>query len=174
MRGLGDACRALRAPIVGGNVSLYNEGADGPIYPTPVVGLVGELPDARRSGRLGFVTEGDAIALVTAGWAPSLAASELSKLRGEAVAGPLPAVDLGELKVLHAAIRQAVRSGALRSVHDVAEGGLLVAVAESCLAGGVGASLDLGASDAPMARLFGEGPGGFVAVSYTHLTLPTN
>ena len=52
--GLGDACRAFGIPVVGGNVSLYNEGAEGPIYPTPVVGLVGELPDARRSGRLGF------------------------------------------------------------------------------------------------------------------------
>src|SRR3984893_18782972 len=64
VRGLGDACRALNAPIVGGNVSLYNEGASGPIYPTPVIGMVGHLPDARRAGRLGFVAEGDTIALV--------------------------------------------------------------------------------------------------------------
>ena len=60
--GLGDACRAFGIPVVGGNVSLYNEGGEGPIYPTPVVGLVGELPDARRAGRLGFVAAGDAIA----------------------------------------------------------------------------------------------------------------
>ena len=93
--GLGDACRGFGIPVVGGNVSLYNEGGEGPIYPTPVVGLVGELPDARRAGRLGFAAAGDSIALVSAGWAPSLAASELSKLRGEVVAGPLPAVDLG-------------------------------------------------------------------------------
>ena len=139
--GLGDACRAFGIPVVGGNVSLYNEGGEGPIYPTPVVGLVGELPDARRAGRLGFVAAGDAIALVTAGWAPSLAASELSKLRGEAVAGPLPAVDLGSVKALHAAIRQAVRSGALHSAHDVAEGGVAVALAESCLASGLGAAV---------------------------------
>ena len=52
--GLGDACRALGVPVVGGNVSLYNEGGEGPIFPTPVVGMVGELPDARRAGRLGF------------------------------------------------------------------------------------------------------------------------
>jgi phosphoribosylformylglycinamidine synthase len=52
--GLGDACRALGVPVVGGNVSLYNEGGGGPIYPTPVVGMVGELPDAARAGRLGF------------------------------------------------------------------------------------------------------------------------
>ena len=62
--GLGDACRALGVPVVGGNVSLYNEGGEGPIYPTPVVGMVGELPDAARAGRLGFAAEGDAIALV--------------------------------------------------------------------------------------------------------------
>ena len=56
--GLGDACRALGIPVVGGNVSLYNEGGEGPIYPTPVVGLVGELPDAARAGRLGFARRG--------------------------------------------------------------------------------------------------------------------
>src|SRR4051794_41617761 len=58
VRGLGEACRALQAPIVGGNVSLYNEGAAGPIYPTPVIGMVGRLPDPRRAGRLGFAREG--------------------------------------------------------------------------------------------------------------------
>ena len=52
--GLGDACRALGVPVVGGNVSLYNEGGEGPIYPTPVVGMVGELPDPARAGRLGL------------------------------------------------------------------------------------------------------------------------
>jgi len=157
--GLGDACRGFGIPVVGGNVSLYNEGGEGPIYPTPVVGLVGELPDARRAGRLGFVAEGDAIALVTAGWAPSLAASELSKLRGEPVEGPLPAADLGELKALHAAIRQAVRAGALHSAHDVAEGGAAVALAESALAGGLGATVSGLTSEA---ELFGEGPGAFL------------
>jgi phosphoribosylformylglycinamidine synthase len=157
--GLGDACRAFGIPVVGGNVSLYNEGGEGPIYPTPVVGLVGELPDARRAGRLGFLNEGDSIALVTAGWAPSLAASELAKLRGDVVAGPLPVVDLGSLKALHAAIRQAVRSGSLSSAHDVAEGGVAVALAESCLASGLGASVSGLVGEQ---ALFGEGPGAFL------------
>ena len=135
--GLGDACRALGVPVVGGNVSLYNEGGEGPIYPTPVVGMVGELPDAARAGGLGFAQAGDAVALIAArSWAPSLAGSELAKLRGEAPAGELPAADLGELRAVHAAVRQAVRSGALRSAHDVAEGGLAVALAECCVAGG--------------------------------------
>jgi phosphoribosylformylglycinamidine synthase len=157
--GLGDACRALAIPVVGGNVSLYNEGAEGPIYPTPVVGLVGELPDAHRAGRLGFAAAGDAVALVSAGWEPSLAASELSKLRGEAVSGPLPAADPGELKALHAAIRQAVRTGTVNSAHDVAEGGVAVALAECALASGLGATVTGLATEA---ELFGEGPGAFV------------
>ncbi len=142
--------------MVGGNVSLYNEGGEGPIYPTPVVGMVGELPDPARSGRLGFSEAGDAVALISASWAPSEVGSELAKLRGDALEGALPAADLGELRALHAAVRQGVRSGALRSAHDVAEGGVAVALAECCIAGGVGADVAL---DAP---LFAEGPGAFV------------
>ena len=65
--GLADACRALSIPVVGGNVSLYNEAGAGPIFPTPVVGLVGELPKAERSGRLGFAQEGDVVAIISAG-----------------------------------------------------------------------------------------------------------
>jgi phosphoribosylformylglycinamidine synthase II len=155
--GLGDACRALGVPVVGGNVSLYNEGGEGPIYPTPVVGMVGELPDPARSGQLGFAQAGDAVALLRASWAPSEAGSELAKLRGEPLEGALPAADLGEIKALHAAVRQGVRSGALRSAHDVGEGGLAVALAECCIAGGIGARVALGG-----APLFAEGPGAFV------------
>jgi phosphoribosylformylglycinamidine synthase subunit PurL len=158
--GLGDACRALGVPVVGGNVSLYNEGGGGPILPTPVVGMVGELPDAARAGRLGFAQPGDSVALIAAsGWAPSLSGSELAKLRGAPPEGELPAADLGELRAVHAAIRQAVRSGALRSAHDVAEGGLAVALAECCLAGGHGAEVTV---DSGEDALFGEGPGAFV------------
>jgi phosphoribosylformylglycinamidine synthase subunit PurL len=154
--GLGDACRALGVPVVGGNVSLYNEGAEGPIYPTPVVGMVGELPDPARAGRLGFVQAGDAIALLSASWTPSEVGSELAKLRGDALEGSLPSADLGALRALHAAVRQGVRSGALRSAHDVAEGGVAVALAECCIAGAMGARVALSAP------LFAEGPGAFV------------
>jgi phosphoribosylformylglycinamidine (FGAM) synthase-like enzyme len=94
--------------------------------------------------------------VAAASWAPAAAASELSKLRGEPVEGPLPHADLGELRALHAAVRQAVRAGALSSAHDVAEGGLAVALAECCIAGGIGARL------AELPDLFGEGPGAFV------------
>jgi phosphoribosylformylglycinamidine synthase subunit PurL len=161
VRGLGDACRALRVPVTGGNVSLYNEAAAGPIYPTPVIGMVGRLPDASAAGRLGFARAGDAIAL--AGWQgpPSTAAGELAKLRGEPLPDRLAAVDVAAVRATLDAIGQAVRTGSLRSCHDVADGGLVVAVAECCLAGGLGATLRLPAEDESW--LFGEAPGGFVA-----------
>jgi phosphoribosylformylglycinamidine synthase subunit PurL len=143
VRGLGDACRALAAPIVGGNVSLYNESAaDGPIYPTPVIGMVGKLPDVRRAGALGFARAGDAIALVGP-FAPSLLASELAKLRGEPLPDGLPAIDLDAVVAAQSAVREGVRDGALASAHDIAEGGLAVALAECCLAGGLGARVSL-------------------------------
>jgi phosphoribosylformylglycinamidine synthase subunit PurL len=165
VRGLGDACRALEAPIVGGNVSLYNEGAAGPIYPTPVVGMVGHLPDARVAARAGFARDGDAWGL--AGWnrMPSTAGSELAKLRGEPLPDGLPAVDLSHCTAVLAAIRAAVRADALRSCHDVAEGGFLVALAEACLLGGRGARLEVGAGDTGVPRdeiLFGEDACGFI------------
>jgi phosphoribosylformylglycinamidine synthase subunit PurL len=180
VRGLGDACRALAAPIVGGNVSLYNESGAGPIYPTPVIGMVGRLPDARRAGRLGFLRAGDQIALVGP-FCPSLAASELAKLRGEALPQGLDAIELDAVKAAQLAVRDAVRAGALSSAHDVAEGGLAVALAECCLAGGTGAEVRLGeelwqliapaasrgtagrpAAAQLTAGLFGEGSGAFV------------
>ena len=87
--GLADACEALGVPVVGGNVSLYNETEAGPIYPTPVIGMVGELPDPATAAGIAFAA-GDAVALVGP-FAPSLAGSELAKLRGELGPG-LPAL----------------------------------------------------------------------------------
>jgi phosphoribosylformylglycinamidine synthase len=169
VRGLGEACRALDAPIVGGNVSLYNEGATGPIYPTPVIGMVGLLADARHAGRLGFARAGDEIALVGP-FAPSLDASELAKLRGEALPDGLAEIDVDGVREAQAAVREAMSEGALSSAHDIAEGGLAVALAECCLAGGLGAEIALGTDDAATlgaegdaeTALFGEGPGGFL------------
>ena len=159
VRALGDACRALEIPVVGGNVSLYNESVDGPIYPTPVIGLVGELltgPECR--GRLGFTRAGDAIAVVGA-FEPSLAASELAKLRGEPLPSELPEVDVGAACVALATVRAAVRGGAARSAHDIAEGGFAVALAECAIASGLGAVVEF---DANEAELFGEAPGGVI------------
>jgi phosphoribosylformylglycinamidine synthase subunit PurL len=158
VEGLSAACEALGVPVVGGNVSLYNEAPSGPIFPTPVVGMVGKIPDASRAGRLGFAREGDAIALLGP-FEPASAGSELEKLRGRRPVGELPAVDARAIRVVHEAVRSRVRSGSFRSAHDIAEGGVATALAECCIAGGLGASVRLPKGLDP----FGEAPGrGFV------------
>jgi len=160
VEGLALACEQLGVPVVGGNVSLYNEAPSGPIFPTPVVGMVGKLPSAARAGRLGFAFEGDAIALVGP-FEPSAVGSELSKLLGRAPVGELPAADAARIRIAHQAVRSRVRSGAFHSAHDVAEGGVAVALAECCVIGGLGASVRLPNALDP----FGEAPGRAFIVS---------
>jgi phosphoribosylformylglycinamidine synthase len=161
---LADTCEALGVPVVGGNVSLYNEGPEGPIYPTPVVGMVGELPDPAKTCGGAFTREGDAIALLGP-FSPSLAGTELAKQRGELDMG-LPRSDITAVAAACATIRNAVRDGKLSSAHDISDGGLACALAESAIAGGIGCRVDVqplrerGCS--PEDALFGEGPGGFL------------
>jgi phosphoribosylformylglycinamidine synthase len=158
VEGLRDACLALGVPVVGGNVSLYNEGGGGPIYPTPIVGMVGKLPDPERAPGAGFAQEGHAVALLGP-FSSSLEGSELEKLRGR-LARALPEVDLPAQAAALEVARDAVRSGSLASAHDVSEGGLACALAECCIEGGLGARIQLSSVDEE--ALFGEGPGGFV------------
>jgi phosphoribosylformylglycinamidine synthase len=152
--GLAQACRELDVPVIGGNVSLYNESPDGPILPTPVVGMVGGLPDARRVGRLGFHVPGETIALVGA-FNPRRDGSELAKLQGEPPAGALPEKDIAELRRAHATVREGIRSGRFSGAHDIAEGGLAVALAECAVAGGHGAEVTLPAGLDPFGEDFG-------------------
>jgi phosphoribosylformylglycinamidine (FGAM) synthase-like enzyme len=126
-----------------------------------VIGMVGRLPDARKAGRLGFARTGEKIALVGP-FAPSLAASELAKLHGEALPDGLARIDIDAVRNGQIAVREAVRAGGLASAHDIAEGGVAVALAECCLAGGVGAQIELAASGHALMALFGESPGGFI------------
>jgi phosphoribosylformylglycinamidine synthase II len=153
--GIASACEALGVPVVGGNVSLYNEAPTGPIFPTPVIGMVGRLPDPARAGRLGFAAEGDVIAVVGS-FAPTLAGSELAKLRGEEIVGPLPPIDEVAVRQAHETVRKLVNSGALHNAHDIAEGGLAVAIAECCIAGGVGAHVRLPQGVDPFAEALGR------------------
>jgi phosphoribosylformylglycinamidine synthase II len=164
IQGLADACEELQVPVVSGNVSLYNETEAGPIYPTPVVGMVGDLPDPGRVAGIAL-REGDEIALVGP-FAPSLAGSELAKLRGDLGPG-LPSASIGAVRAAIELVRDAVRTGAIATAHDVSDGGLACALAECAICGGVGVKVDLdrlvelrGASGE--ACLFGEGPGGLL------------
>ena len=162
--GLADACLGLRIPVVGGNVSLYNETEQGPIYPTPVVGMVGELPDPAKAPGLA-PREGDRLLLVGP-FAPSLAGSELAKQRGELDKG-LPQPPITEVDAALKLVRGVVREGLASAAHDISDGGLASALAEMAIAAGTGMKVDLD----PLVELrggsgetclFGEGPGGIV------------
>jgi phosphoribosylformylglycinamidine synthase subunit PurL len=162
--GLADACVDLGIPVVGGNVSLYNETEHGPIYPTPVVGMVGELHDPARAPGIA-PGEGDRLVLVGP-FAPSVAGSELAKQRGELDAG-LPQVEIRAVAEALAFVRQAVRDGLATAAHDVSDGGLGCALAEMAIAAGSGVEADLDPlvelrGGSGESCLFGEGPGGVV------------
>ena len=161
---LADACNALGVPVVGGNVSLYNEGPEGPIYPTPVIGMVGEIPDPEQVAGSAFATEGEAIALIGP-FEPTLAGSQLAKLRGELGAG-LPQPEVEAVAAACATVRDAVREGKLSSVHDISDGGLACALAECSIGSGIGSKVDVAPlrerGCSPEEALFGEGTGGFL------------
>jgi phosphoribosylformylglycinamidine synthase II len=162
--GLADACLGLKIPVVGGNVSLYNETEHGPIYPTPVVGMVGELPDPAQAPGIA-PAPGDLLVLVGP-FAPSLAGSELAKQRGELDMG-LPQVQIGAIASALAFVRQTVRDGLAAAAHDVSDGGLACALAEMAIAAASGIETDLDPlvelrGGSGESCLFGEGPGGVI------------
>jgi phosphoribosylformylglycinamidine synthase II len=138
VRGLADACRAFNAPVTGGNCSLYNQHPAGPIDPTPTVAMVGLIEKSEHITTQWFKDEGDAIILL----GDAIDASDpLRGLGGSAYlqrihglkAGTPPRCDLEKEKELHLALRALIHSGAVKSAHDCSEGGLAVALAESCI-----------------------------------------
>jgi len=155
VRGMADACKAWGIPVISGNVSFYNESFGQPIYPTPTVGLVGLVDDVHSVVTSAFQDEGDVIVLVGE-TLPELGGSEYLILEHGLVSGPPPALDLELEADVQATVREAVRSGLAKSAHDCSEGGIAVALAESCLAGEIGADVHLEDELAPAASLFGE------------------
>jgi phosphoribosylformylglycinamidine synthase II len=141
IRGMTQACETLGVPVISGNVSLYNETRGEAIWPTPVVGSLGLLEDADRQCATAFRDEGDVVILMGAaevrGDGRSLGGSEYLEMVYGEVAG-VPSIDLNlEVKVQRLC-RRAIQDGLLKSAHDCSDGGLAVALAESCIAGGVG------------------------------------
>ena len=174
-RGLAAACHEFQTPVTGGNVSLYNETLDSegkpqPIYPTPVVGMVGLIPDLSKTCTQGWQTEGDIIYLL--GLPPQskiqnpkskivLGASEYLATIHATVAGKPPQVDFDLERCVQAVCREGIQQSWIKSAHDVAEGGLAIALAEACISTGLGAEINLGLTDNLPQRwdeiLFGEG-----------------
>ncbi|MCA1292726.1 phosphoribosylformylglycinamidine synthase subunit PurL [Paenibacillus sp. alder61] len=153
--GMAEACRVLDAPVIGGNVSLYNENAKGAIYPTPVVGMVGLVHDTDHITTQSFKAEGDVIFLLGETKA-ELGGSEFQAVVHGLTEGRPPQLDLAVEKKLLDAVLGAIQSGLVRSAHDLSEGGLAVALAESCISGGLGAQVDFDTTLRSDVALFSE------------------
>lgn len=165
-RGLAVGCTALGTPVTGGNVSLYNEtldrqGQPQPIYPTPVVGMVGILPDVGQTCGQSWTEAGQIIYLLGATGQPTLGGSEYLATIHHTVAGLPPLVDFDRERRVQAACRHGIRQGWVKAAHDPAEGGIAVALAESCIGRGLGAQVQLEPTlgDRFDTALFGEGGG---------------
>jgi len=155
IRGLSDACKAWGIPVISGNVSFYNESFGSPIYPTPTIGLVGVMDDVTKNATASFKDAGDVVFLIGESLA-ELGGSEYLKVAHGTVAGAPPALDLDLERDVQSAIREAISAGIIKSAHDCSEGGIAVTLAESCIAGRIGADIHLHDDLHPAASLFGE------------------
>jgi phosphoribosylformylglycinamidine synthase len=188
--GVSEACVALGTPITGGNVSFYNETLRKSIYPTPVIGMLGILEDASRVLKVAFRKEGDVIVLLDGATsavgaqhaaplrerAREFSSSEYSKTIGGIVAGEPPAIELAAEKWVIDCLVTLAEAGTLQSAHDVSDGGVAVALAESCFAAaGLGASVAVPEDVSAEYALFGEhGARVVVSVSPEKLTALRN
>jgi phosphoribosylformylglycinamidine synthase subunit PurL len=180
VEGIAKATEAFGTPVVSGNVSFYNETPDGPIFPTPTIGMLGILDDVNRRCQAGFREdgEGDMIVLLTAYDDPTggLGGSEyLSLIHGLEVGVP-PKVDLEGEKRLQELLVECIGEGLFASCHDISEGGLAVCIAESAIASGQGAAVLLKRAEfpgdlPPSALLFGEAQGRVVVTLRTEKQL---
>ncbi len=165
LAGMGDACRALDFPIVSGNVSLYNEskatGGGSAILPTPAIGGVGVIEDSSRMATIAFKQAGDSVWLIGEEAAHLGQSLWLREIHGRE-AGLPPPVDLQLERKRGEEVCALVRAQAVNAVHDISDGGLLVALAEMALAGGIGVQLNV---ELDSAQAFGEDQGRYIVTS---------
>ncbi len=166
IEGMREACLALGIPVVSGNVSLYNDTAGVGIAPTTVIGMVGHLEDLERRCAAGFAGDGDEVLLVGP-VGMDLGGSEYQRLAHGVNAGPRPTLDLDLEARVQAVVLEAIGAGWLHSCHDLSEGGLAVALAESCILGGRGVHVTapffaLGSPIVQTGLLFGESQSRFL------------
>jgi phosphoribosylformylglycinamidine synthase II len=157
--GIATACRALSIPVVGGNVSFYNETLEQAILPTPVVGMAGVLDDAEHRTTQWFKAAGQRLALLGPD-AVSLGGSEYLWVLHRRLAGRLAPLDLDVERRVQAACRSVIEARLVASAHDCAEGGIAVALAEACVSGPwlIGCDVELAGASRGDLSLFGEGP----------------
>ena len=156
VRGLADGCAVLGVPVTGGNVSFYNQTGTVPIHPTPVVGVLGVHDDVRRRLCLAFGAEGDSVVLLGRTGEEFGGSAWAHVLHGH-LGGCPPAPDLDAERRLAAVLAEAAAAGLLSAAHDLSDGGLAIALAESCLRGRVGCVVRLPGD--PFTALFSESAG---------------
>ncbi len=155
IKGMGEACRRFDTPVTGGNVSFYNQNPDGPVNPTPTIGMVGVLEDVAGKMTLDFKEEGDLIFLLGVSTNDIASSEYLYHLRGIAWS-PAPHFELEEELALQQKVAALIRSGLIRSAHDISEGGLFVNLCESGFSRGLGFSIQTAPAIRKDAFLFGE------------------
>ncbi len=153
--GISEACDILNTPVIGGNVSFYNENNGKAIYPTPIIGMVGLISDTNHITTQAFKEEDDVILLLGDTY-DELMGSEFQKLVIEKVEGKPPKIDLEQEKKVQQATLTAIRNGLVQSAHDISEGGLAIALAESIISGKLGANINLTGELSKEAFLFSE------------------
>jgi phosphoribosylformylglycinamidine synthase len=131
IKGMGDACRKFDTPVTGGNVSFYNQNPEGPVYPTPTIGMVGLLDNVNQKMTLDFKHEGDHIFLIGKSRADLGSSEYLHKVQ-KVEFSPAPHFDLEEEFTLQQKVTELIRAGLIESAHDVSEGGLFITLMESC------------------------------------------
>ncbi|HTL88315.1 MAG TPA: phosphoribosylformylglycinamidine synthase subunit PurL [Leptolyngbya sp.] len=165
-RGISEACREFATPVTGGNVSLYNETLDShgkpePIYPTPVIGMVGYIPNLDRIAGQSWKQSGDVIYLLglpLSDTSLTLGASEYLATVHQTIAGMPPTIDFDLERNVQSVCRSGIRSGLIQSAHDCAEGGVAIALAESCFGHSLGADIQIPDHSARIDQiLFAEG-----------------
>ena len=160
-QGIADACITLEFPVVSGNVSLYNETNGEGIMPTPAIGGVGVISDLAHHATIGLKAGEGALVMIGAATGELGQSLYLKTIEGREEGAP-PPVDLNAEKRAGTLVRELIELGAVKTCHDIADGGLLVTVAEMCMAGKIGADVSLPEQGSEAAWLFGEDQGRYV------------
>lgn len=162
IEGMGEACLKFQTPVTGGNVSFYNQSPDGgSVFPTPTIGMLGVLNDVDQVMTLDFKTEGDFIYLIGDSRNDIASSQYLASYHG-IKASPAPYFDLDEEYATHQVVKHLISERLISSAHDVADGGLYVALAESAMAANLGFAIDTDSEIRKDAFLFGEAQGRIV------------
>ncbi len=155
IKGMGEACRKFNTPVTGGNVSFYNQNPDGPVYPTPTIGMVGLVEDLSKRMTLHFKEAGDVIYLLGESKSDLGCSEYLHQIHGISLS-PAPHFDLDTEFDLQQAVSCLIQSDRIESAHDVSEGGLFVTLCESGFTTGLGFDIATNSAIRKDAFLFGE------------------